>query len=232
MRFYWLCAQDAWRGSLNLANAWSGLWGPVLVYLVTLWWRGKPLTLPDQLDEYMLLLVLSFLGATWIALLIGRFVTAPARLYARLEASIPAPIESDLEASLGDKVYEMDPDPSLMYVAFCVKVRNRGNSFLRNCQVTFGSGERVRYPVSPPFALRRGESVERVFVRTKHNDPDPSAYVTACEVDSAGRWKDAASWRWVPQPGLYEIIVFSADTSPCVFNVELAVNKGQLVVIA
>lgn len=79
-KFQWLCAKEAWRGSFDLANAWYGLWGPVIIWLGSYWW-GHPLTLPDKLDGYAIGLVFAFLGATWVGLLIARFFSAPARLY-------------------------------------------------------------------------------------------------------------------------------------------------------
>jgi hypothetical protein len=79
-KFQWLCIRYAWAGSYTVANAWAGLWGPVLVYAWSRW-RGHPLTLPDRLDGYAILLVFVFLGATWVGLLITRFLIAPTRLY-------------------------------------------------------------------------------------------------------------------------------------------------------
>jgi hypothetical protein len=80
LKFQRLCFLDAWRGSLNLANAWSGLWGPVLVWLASYWW-GHPLKLPDQVDGYAVSLAFTFLGATWAGFLIVRFLAAPSKLY-------------------------------------------------------------------------------------------------------------------------------------------------------
>ncbi|HUZ30837.1 MAG TPA: hypothetical protein VMV19_01830 [Xanthobacteraceae bacterium] len=80
-KFVWRCAKDAWRGSFVLANAWYGLWGPVLVWLVWKYWRGTPLTLPDRLDGYAIGLLFAFLGATWVGLLVFRFLLAPSKLY-------------------------------------------------------------------------------------------------------------------------------------------------------
>jgi hypothetical protein len=79
-KFQWLCAKEARRGSFNLANAWSGLWGPVLIWLGSYWW-GRPLTLPDRLDGYAVGLGFAFLAATWVGLLVARFFAAPAELY-------------------------------------------------------------------------------------------------------------------------------------------------------
>jgi hypothetical protein len=80
LKFQWLSARYAWAGSYTVANTWYGLWGPVLVYAWSRW-RGHPLTLPDRLDGYAILLAFVFLGATWAGLLITRFLIAPARLY-------------------------------------------------------------------------------------------------------------------------------------------------------
>jgi hypothetical protein len=80
LKFQWLCAKDAWQRSFNLANAWYGLWGPVLVWVGSYLW-GHRLTLPDHLDRYAVGLAFAFLGATWAGFLVARFVTAPTRLY-------------------------------------------------------------------------------------------------------------------------------------------------------
>jgi hypothetical protein len=80
LKFQWLCAKEAWRGSFILANAWYGLWGPVLIWLGSYWW-GHPLKLSVNLDRYAIGLVLACLAATWVGLLIARFLIAPAQLY-------------------------------------------------------------------------------------------------------------------------------------------------------
>lgn len=78
--FYWLCVKEAWRGSFSLANAWSGLWGPLLLWAIAAS-RGYTVTLPDKLDLAALTLVFAFLGATWVALFLVRLLIAPAALF-------------------------------------------------------------------------------------------------------------------------------------------------------
>jgi hypothetical protein len=86
-RFYWECLKEAFRGSFSLANAWSGLWGPILVWL-SLKWRGYTMTLPEHLDAYALLVLLAFLGSTWVGLIIVRFLNAPVKLSERKQREV------------------------------------------------------------------------------------------------------------------------------------------------
>src|SRR6266478_4527973 len=80
--FYRNCLKEAFSGSFTVANAWSGLWGPVLVWTY-FWWRGRTMTLPEHLDSYALLVLLAFLGSTWIGVIIVRFINAPVMAYAQ-----------------------------------------------------------------------------------------------------------------------------------------------------
>lgn len=103
IRFYWLCIKDAWQGSFAIANGWSGLWGPFLIFSV-FWYRGETLTLPDKLDSYALLFTLATLGSTWLALFLVRLCLAPARLHQRLEAEIARLSSGTTSATTGKPV--------------------------------------------------------------------------------------------------------------------------------
>jgi hypothetical protein len=85
--FYWECFKEAFTGSFSLANTWFGLWGPVLVWLLLKWW-GYTMTLPEHLDAYAILVVLAFLGSTWIGTIIVRFFNAPVTAYDKKQCEI------------------------------------------------------------------------------------------------------------------------------------------------
>ena len=80
LKFYWLCLKEAARGSVDIANAWQGVWG-----IIALWafgyWRGGPVMIPDKFDEYALIILFTSLVATWVGVFIFQFLTAPANLY-------------------------------------------------------------------------------------------------------------------------------------------------------
>jgi hypothetical protein len=225
LRFQWLCIIEAWRGSLELANAWSGLWGPVLVWVGSYWW-DHPLKLPEKLDAYAILLALSFVVATWVAFFLVRLASAPARLYQRLKATIPPILESNIKIVLNESMaYEVGlrdaagnelPHSHI----FVVRVVNSGDRFLQKCQLTFGQKTRMNYPVSGCFDLRQGEYRDLPVLRVNAKAGDPRAFVYLLESPD---WKISADGpSWLPGPGTYEIRVLSADANPASLDVKLS----------
>jgi hypothetical protein len=224
-RFQWLCVIEAWGGSLEIANAWSGLWGPILVWAGSYWW-GHPLKLPEQLDAYAIMLALSFVVATWLSFFLVRLVGAPARLYQRLKATIPPVLESNIKIVLSENMaYEgglSDATGNQLPPAhtFVVRVVNGGDRFLQKCQLTFGQKTRMNYPVSGCFDLRQGEYRDLPVLRVNARSGDPRAFVYLLEGPD---WIISAGGpSWLTGPGTYEIRVLSADTNPASLDVELS----------
>jgi hypothetical protein len=221
LRFWWACVKDAWEGSLNLANAWSGLWGPFLLWLV-FYWRGQSLRLPDQLDSYALLLGLSLLGATWIGVFAVRLAGAPARLYAKLHRTIPMAPTSDIAINVSNKFayYHgmLDAAGHELPTAkvFIVRVVNTGARYLQKCQLIFGN-----HPATGYFDLRPGEPKDLPLLWMNINAADPRPLVYFIDSES-GKILDGSGW--LPHAGTYEIKVFSADTYPASLAVELSTS--------
>lgn len=225
LRFWWACAKDAWNGSLNLANTWSGLWGPFLLWLVFHWF-GQSLRLPDQLDGYALLLVLSFLVTTWIGVFAARLVGAPVRLYAKLQRTIPMAPTSGIAISVSNNFayYHGQLDTAGHELprskVFIVRVTNTGARYLQKCQLIFGN-----HPATGYFDLRPGEPKDLpvLWMNIDAADPRPIVYFIDSE---SGKILDGSGW--LPHAGTYEIKVFSADTYPASLSVELSTNTETL----
>lgn len=89
LRFYARCAQDAWRRSWDSANAWP----PVLALLLLsggAWLAGFDLTYPGDTAYGAPIGTGLFILIAWLAVFLVQFVTAPPRLYARLDAELLA----------------------------------------------------------------------------------------------------------------------------------------------
>jgi hypothetical protein len=73
---------------------------------IILYWKGEKLKLPDQLDEYALVIGLTFLITTWIGVLLIRFIGAPVRLeaQARNEAATHLQIIESYQRRLTPKI--------------------------------------------------------------------------------------------------------------------------------
>jgi hypothetical protein len=230
--FYWLCAVDAWRGSWSLANAWSGLWGPALLFGI-IYWQGYKVIFPDDAILTAFLLALTFVVVTWIAIFAGRLAIAPARLWDQ-EKRAKLRAENEIAAKLGTSDIDLVIDNVLAFETItvdadghklphaqllCVRVSNVGNKFLRKCQITFGP-KGCPYHVSGYFDLRRGEykSVSVLRMNYKSKDHCPFLYFLR-DTD----WKiEAGGPGWWPNPGTYEIRALSADTHPATLGVELS----------
>ncbi|CAN5609620.1 hypothetical protein BH10PSE6_BH10PSE6_28620 [soil metagenome] len=89
LRFYARCAQDARRRSWDSANAWP----PVLALLLLsggAWLAGVDLTHPGDTAYGAPIGTALFIVIAWLAVFLVQFVTAPPRLYARLDAELLA----------------------------------------------------------------------------------------------------------------------------------------------
>jgi hypothetical protein len=224
LRFWRDCVEEAFAGSFDIANAWSGLWGPILTWLI-FHWQGHTLKLPDQLDLYAIGLVLWFLGTTWMGVVAFRLVGAPARRYAKLQATIPAAPISDLSITLHDGLaYEamtVDcfgrslPDTS----AWIVRIKNNGNQLLQKCQLFLDD-----QPVSRHFELRHDEHEDLPVLRLQErvHDPRPIAYLLDPE-----SWKIRDGSGLLVNPGIHNIKVLSADSHPAALNVELTMSAAM-----
>lgn len=85
LRFYARCGQDAWRRSWDSANAWP----PVLALLLLsggAWLAGVDLTWPGDTAYGAPIGTALFIVIAWLAVFLVQFVTAPPRLYGRLDA--------------------------------------------------------------------------------------------------------------------------------------------------
>jgi hypothetical protein len=221
--FYLACLKDAWAGSLEIANAWSWLLGPLLLLLAS-WLLGYPLPLPDRLDLYALQFSFAMLASAWIAVFLLRLVCAPPRLYAQLQAKIPTPPRSDIGLALFDSVaWEsglLDAAGQELPAAkvFHVRVKNNADKFLEKCQLVFGQKDRLHYPVSGIFDLRSGEYRDLPVIRMNLRDHRPFMYFL-----DGPDWKVSPSGpSWLLAPGKYEIRVLSANTSPASLDVDLS----------
>lgn len=89
LRFYARCARDAWRRSWDSANAWP----PVLALLLLssgAWLAGVDLTWPGDTAYGAPIGTGLFIVVAWLAVFLVQLVTAPPRLYARLDAELQA----------------------------------------------------------------------------------------------------------------------------------------------
>jgi hypothetical protein len=81
--FVWFCLWDAASGSLKISNAWSGLWGPFILWVLLAWFGYDVKKTPDTLLT-ITLFGLIFLITTWVAFFSVRLIGAPSRLYWRM----------------------------------------------------------------------------------------------------------------------------------------------------
>ena len=89
LRFYARCAREAWRRSWDAANAWP----PVLAVLLlsgSAWLAGADLTYPGDTAYGAPIGTGLFIVIAWLAVFLVQLVTAPPRLYARLDAELLA----------------------------------------------------------------------------------------------------------------------------------------------
>jgi hypothetical protein len=87
LRFYAQCAREAWRRSWDVANAWP----PILALLLLAggaWFAGMDLTFPGDVPYGGQIGTGLFIVAAWLTVFLVQFVTAPPRLYARLDAEL------------------------------------------------------------------------------------------------------------------------------------------------
>jgi hypothetical protein len=87
LRFYAQCVREAWRRSWDVANAWP----PILALLLLAggaWFAGMDLTFPDDVPYGGQIGMGLFIVVAWLAVFLVQFVTAPPRLYARLDAEL------------------------------------------------------------------------------------------------------------------------------------------------
>jgi hypothetical protein len=80
IKFWGLCIKHAFRDSFSIANAWSGLWGPLLLWLV-IKWGGYKVNLPEDAIGQAVVMTLAGAVATWFGVLVVRFIRAPALVY-------------------------------------------------------------------------------------------------------------------------------------------------------
>jgi hypothetical protein len=83
LRFYWECAKEAAKGSMARANAVAGLLGALILWLLLLW-LGFKLDAPHTVTGHLELGVAAAFASVilaWLAIIILRFLGAPARLY-------------------------------------------------------------------------------------------------------------------------------------------------------
>ena len=89
LRFFARCTQDAWRQSWDAANARL----PVLALLLLLggaWFAGFNPTFPGSTAYGPPMGTALFLAIPWLAVFLVQLVTAPPRVYARLDAELLA----------------------------------------------------------------------------------------------------------------------------------------------
>jgi len=95
-KFYWLCLREAWRGSIEAANAWAAIIGALLIWAV-LAVLGYRLMLPETFGQGIALTAVC-LAAAWIALFTVRFMRALPASYWR-ERDRADKIDAELKAA-------------------------------------------------------------------------------------------------------------------------------------
>ncbi len=227
--FGWLCAKEAAENTLSQANAVAAIGGSGLL-LGALWFWGLKMEAPTDVLGTLELTIVFAVGSTILAYMVIFFVRwlgAPARLYAKLKSTIPVIPESDIDVKLGDKIaYEAgltDTEGKELQggAFFAVRVSNRGNRFLQNCQICFGPKDQFNYPVCRPFDLRRGEYKELPVLRIRESKE--RVYAILYFLNANKEWKIVSGGSgWLPEPGSYEIRVLSTDSHPATLDVELS----------
>jgi hypothetical protein len=206
----------------------AGILWVVLLYLSPLLRENQLIEAPTTYWGASGLNFLSAVGSVILAvfvIFIGRLITAPARIYAELKATIPPVLKSDIDLAIDNiwafETITVDADGHKLPHArlLCVRVSNAGDKFLQKCQITFGP-KGCHNPVSGYFDLRRGESKSVPVLRMNCNSKDPRPFLyflrdTDWQIEAGG----PKSW---PNPGIYEIIALSADTHPATLGVKLS----------
>jgi hypothetical protein len=232
-QFYWSCFRSAFKGSIELANAWAPILGAIIIWGV-LRFGGYRMMLPETFGQGIILSMLCLIAA-WISLLMVRFIFAGPRLWG-LEKNARKAAENELAELKSEKsdidlilhkdmAYEsglVDVNGNQLPPAkvFIVRITNGGDKFLQKCQITFGQKGRFNYPVSGCFDLRRGEYKDLAVLRVNYRGEDSRAFVYFLQsID----WKISVDGpSWLPGPGIYEIRALSADTHPAALDVELS----------
>jgi hypothetical protein len=240
LSFYRECAKSAAHGNAAFANDWQWLFGIPICAGFAIWFASKyqvtELTTGYPIADGMLGASGAF-AVTWIFVFLGRFLNAPVLSFHEqkdradaLEKRLIPPC-SDIDIILDGLAYESicdeNGDRLAPCRAFIVRLTNRGEKFLQNCQITFGADPCI-YPVSGCFDLRRGEHKHLPVLRIKdihgrpENDKD-DRHALVYFLSSNNEWKISASGpAWCVVPGFYQIRVVSADTAPAVLDVELS----------
>lgn len=95
--YWWLCAKEAARGTVEWANGWAWLFGGTLAWGL-LYMAGYEMALPTNMPQ-LLAFGLILLVAAWVGAFVVRLFGAPARLDAQKQRKI-----TDLEDSLKPKL--------------------------------------------------------------------------------------------------------------------------------
>jgi hypothetical protein len=120
LSFYCIWVRGAFRDSFKIANAWSGLWGPPLLYAFVKW-GGYKVNLPEDPIAQAVVLGLAGIVATWVAVLVVQLIQEPAQIF--LE-------QTEKNDSLKDKINALEaqlaqkPRLRLSYAADKTQRRN------------------------------------------------------------------------------------------------------------
>lgn len=87
-RFYFECFRYAWRGSIDLANAWGSMLGALVIWFF-LKWFGISMALPDTLLG-TITLAFACAVAAWVVIFLVRLCAAPAHLFSEQQRKIDA----------------------------------------------------------------------------------------------------------------------------------------------
>lgn len=223
--FWWRCAKEASAGSFDKANAYAAVLGGAILWII-LWFVGlgnviAPASLSGTIGLAVAGAFVSIILA-WCVIYAFRLLGAPARLYQKLQDSIPPVPESDIAITLHDGMaYEMmsvdsgrRPLPEAR--AWIVQVKNNGNHLLQKCQLMWDD-----QPVSGYFELRRDEHRDLPIVRIHERNPDPRPIVYFLDPRT---WEILDGSGLLANPGTHTIKVLSADSHPGLLKVTLSTN--------
>jgi hypothetical protein len=104
IRFYWRCARYAWTGSWSLANSTAAVGGGIILAFAS-YYLGLKMDAPTSIQGVIAFgvgVTIASITVMWVLIYFGHLVVAPARLYRRLEATIPPPQISDIGLILHD----------------------------------------------------------------------------------------------------------------------------------
>lgn len=190
LKFHIACIKHAWRDSWKLANAWYGIWGAPLLWLI-LWLGRAKLTLPDDPLLSATIIALLSIGATWVAVFVARLVLAPSLLNTELTARID---EQDAQiAALREQAsprlafgrikddLAYDSASKVTAERKLIEIVNVGNEMLRECIVVV---ERVSFDdgavVEPRAAIKTtARDADQVSTRFKLSPDIPKELVLA-----------------------------------------------------